>query len=164
MLPIKLWRCGLSPRTAWFLPLAVMTVLLAASCSGATPTPKPTLRPRTATPVKPTVTPTAASGPVSGYTEKVNLDEIAPSGPGRDLVIMNCDYCHSWICTVRGQRTLDHWVMVEDVHRGRGWVLLSDKDWDTLFIYLETNFDDRHPEPTLPPIFALAGCTHSTFR
>ena len=112
----------------------------------------------------PTPTPTLAAGPESGFTERVNLDEFAPRGRGRDLAIMNCDYCHSWVCAVRGQRTLDHWVMVEDVHRGRGWVILSEDDWDTLFAYLEINFNDQKPQPKLPSAFQQAGCTHSTLR
>jgi hypothetical protein len=149
-------------RTLWLLVMALTTGVLAVSCSGLDPLPM--LRASTATPLRPTATPTAAIGPASGFTERVNLDEIAPPGPGRDLVIMNCDYCHSWVCTVRGQRTLDHWVMVEDVHLGRGWVILPDQEWNTLFNYLEKNFNDQKPEPVLPPIFALAGCTHSTFR
>lgn len=156
------WRCLLIPRTCWLLIIALTAGILSVSCSA--PNQTPTLPASTATPVQPTVTPTAAIGPASGFTERVNLDEIAPPGPGRDLVIMNCDYCHSWVCTVRGQRTLDHWVMVEDVHRGRDWVIISDQDWNTLFTYLEKNFNDKNPVPTLPDVFRLAGCTYSPLR
>src|SRR5512143_881264 len=49
---------------------------------------------------RPRPTPTLAIGPDSGFTERVNLDTFAPRGKGRDLVIMNCDYCHSWVCAV----------------------------------------------------------------
>lgn len=149
-------------RTPLFLILVLTAGVLAVSCDA--PTSVPTLRPKPATPARATVTPVPASGPVTGFTEKVNLDEFAPPGSGRDLVILNCDYCHSFVCAVRGQRTLDHWMLVEDVHRGRGWVILSDEDWDTLFSYLEQNFNDQKPEPKLPPALQQAGCTHSSFR
>ncbi len=142
--------------------LCLMLVLTAAmfgvSCDAFKPS-----RP-TAPRAQPTPTPTLAIGPAFGFTERVDLDAFAPRGRGRDLVIMNCDYCHSWVCAVRGQRTLDHWVMVEDVHLGRGWVILSDEEWNTLFMYLESNFNDREPEPKLPAALKDAGCTHSTYR
>lgn len=155
-------------RTQFFLLSALFACLLAVSCSISIPglasskTATPT-RP-TARPVRTTVTPTPSVGPVSGYTEKVNLDEFSPPGIGRDLVIMNCDYCHSWICTLRGQRTLDHWMAVELNHKARRWVELSDEDWDVLFLYLERNFNDEKPVPNFPPVFQQAGCTHSSLR
>jgi hypothetical protein len=94
----------------------------------------------------------------------VDLDSFAPPGEGRDLVIMNCDYCHSWICALRGQRTLDHWMAVEFNHMERRWVELPDHDWDVLFTYLEKNFNDQKPVPDFPPAFQQAGCTHSSLR
>lgn len=151
------------------LPLLLVFLLiggsLALSCEVINPT-VPEAVPtsdRPPTP-RPRPTPTVALGPDSGFTERVNLDTIAPRGKGRDLVIMNCDYCHSWICTVRNQRTFDHWMMVEEVHSGRGWVVLNDEDWDTLWRYLEDNFNDQKPEPDVPPAFKDAGCTHSAYR
>lgn len=146
------------------LALAVSCSLLPADLSRApadTPT-RTSVRAARAT-TTPTPAPTAV-GPTSGFTEKVNLDEFSPPGRGRDLVIMNCDYCHPWICALRNQRTLDHWTMVEDVHKGREWVILSDDDWNTLFLYLERNFNDQKPEPDFPPVFQKAGCTHSSYR
>lgn len=140
-----------------FLVPALAAGVLVVSCGGATP--QPTLRPNVVAPTQ------ASSGPTSGYTEKVNLDEFSPPGPGRDLLIMNCDSCHPWVCALRGQRTLDHWHMVEDVHtrmstfRGSELIPLSSQDWNTLFSYLEKNFSDQQPEPNLPPAFQQAGCT-----
>ena len=144
---------------------AIAVGMLSVSCNGATLTfAEPTATPIPSATPKSTAVPTVASVSHGIYTEKVNLDDFAPPGPGRDLVIMNCDYCHSWVCAVRNQRTLDHWVLVENVHSERGWVILSDGDWRTLFNYLEQNFNDQKPEPALPPAFKDAGCTHSTFR
>ncbi len=154
-------------RMSLLLVLVLTAGVLSVSCEVLNPGPqRSNTAPgrSTATQGRPTPTPTLAIGPSSGFTERVNLDEIAPRGRGRDLVIMNCDYCHSWVCAVRGQRTVDHWIMVEDVHLGRGWVILSDEDWNTLFKYLESNFNDEKPEPKLPPAFKDAGCTHSTYR
>ncbi len=159
-------------RILLYLVLILSALVLAVSCDlspAARPRPlasTPTTRP-TARTVRATITPVilpGPAGPSSGFTEKVNLDEFAPPGRGRDLVIMNCDYCHPWVCALRNQRTLDHWQMVEDVHRGREWVLLSDDDWNTLFLYLERNFNDQKPEPNFPPAFQQAGCTHSAYR
>lgn len=151
-------------RPPLFLIVVLTAGALAVSCEVfypgpiATPSRSAALRPR------PTLTPTLAIGPESGFTERVNLDEFAPRGRGRDLVIMNCDNCHSWVCAIQGQRTFDHWMLVEDVHQGRGWVILSGDDWDTLFRYLENNFNDQKPEPKLPLAFQGAGCTHSSYR
>lgn len=150
-------------RLVIFIISAMALGMLGVSCNGATLVMgSATLTPG-ATP-KSTAVPTARPAFDGIYTEKVNLDAFAPPSRGRDLVIMNCDYCHSWVCAVRNQRTLDHWVLVENVHSGRGWVLLSDEDWRALFNYLEQNFNDRKPEPNLPPAFKDAGCTHSSYR
>ncbi len=154
----------MTARTSFFLILALASGVLTVSCGAGAPAPSPPSN--TAIPVRLTPTLTARSGSGAGpiYTEKVNLDAFAPPGSGRDLVIMNCDYCHIWTCAIMGQRTLDHWVMVEDMHRGNNWVDLPDADWNTLFTYLETNFNDQKAEPVLPPILVQHGCTDVGFR
>jgi hypothetical protein len=106
-------------------------------------------------------TPTPSAERALEYTFRVDLDAIGPAGPGRDLTIMNCDLCHSWICAVRGQRTLNHWRSVAYNHKVTSRVLLPDDDWTTLFSYLEQTFDDRHPVPPLPPIYQDFGCSYA---
>lgn len=101
---------------------------------------------------------------VPGNPTKLNLDAFTPPGPGRDLVIMNCDNCHPWVCAIRGQRTLAHWQYVEDFHRYNWQVVLPDDEWDPLFSYLEKNFNDQKPEPDLPPELQGFGCTLASLR
>lgn len=153
-------------RSLWVLLLvitaAVMAVAFAALKPQPQPTPrsvKPTVTPRS---VKPTVRPkTITPLPVSHSTAtfKVNLDEYAPPGRGRDLLIENCSNCHTFACALIGQRTAGHWLTVENTHRDRIGINLSDRDYGKLFNYLEKNFNDQKPEPVLPPDLLGKGCT-----
>ncbi len=159
-------------RWLGFLAFVTATGVFAASCNGTLsaplsgpPTETSSLTRPTVRPTRPLGTPTSISGPSFGFTEKVNLDTFSPPGRGRDLLIMNCDNCHPFVCAFRGQRTLGHWQMVEDVHRGRGWGFdIPQDDWDEIFTYLEKNFNDQVPEPTLPSAFQTAGCTQPSIR
>jgi hypothetical protein len=99
--------------------------------------------------------PAAGTG---GPGQKINLDEIAPPGRERDLVVLNCGTCHSFICAFRGQRTVEHWQTVKQDMRDKV-SQLSDQDYDALFAYLETNFNDQKPEPDLPPELQQLGCS-----
>lgn len=105
----------------------------------------------------PTVTPTALptpSGPGADATSpaasaKVDLDKIFPAGKGRDLLLLNCSACHSFVRAVVGQRTQDAWEVVKRNMRSRVSGM-SDQDFETVFAYLEANFNDTKPTPDLP--------------
>ncbi len=150
-------------RTVVVLVFAVAAGISVAARTGALPGPSgPEMETRAGLALEPapgTPTPHVDASPV--YTLKVNLDEIGPAGPGRDLTIMNCDYCHSWTCAVRGQRTTNHWRAVAETHKVMSRVILRDDDWTTLFSYLEQNFDDHHPVPALPTVYQDLGCSYA---
>lgn len=159
--------CSPAVSPVGLTPTQVATVTLAPT-TAPTPTTMPTL-PSTATPTFSTATviPTAgpavirattvaASTPDSGAPLKLDLDTIFPPGPGRDLVLNNCTVCHTFLRIVVGQRTKDQWEYVRRDMRGRV-NQLSDLDADTLFSYLEANFNDTKPVPKLPDWFLQTG-------
>jgi len=92
------------------------------------------------------------------FTQKLNLDDFAPSGRGRDLLIQNCNVCHSFVCAIRGQRTMEHFQNVMRDMRSRV-TSITDEDYDMLFAYLVENFSDTKPEPRLPPQLSQQGCS-----
>ncbi len=164
-------------RQSWLWLPFVVAMLLVSSCQkqaleplpSAVPSPlpqslmrpalTPTVQPHwVSVPATPTTAPTIRV-PVSspGSSRKLNLDEIAPPGRGRDLVVENCGACHSFICAFRGQRSIDHWQTIKQDMRDKVSVL-NDQDYDALFAYLEADFDQM-PEPHLPPEFQDLGCS-----
>jgi hypothetical protein len=128
----------------------------------AAPTTAPTATPTTAPTRAATSAPTVAAQPTTsssgGQSGKINLDAILPAGKGRDLLLNNCTSCHSFVCAVVGQRTVDYWETVKLGHKERVSSLSTD-DVNTLFTYLETNFNDKKPIPQLPPELAGVGCS-----
>lgn len=152
-------------RTAswWTFCLAqVALVILIVACSGPSPTETPIPTPRQVfipTPVTPEPTPTARPG-----TTRVNLDAMAPPGTGRDLLMMNCGNCHSFVCAFRGQRTLGHWELVLRMHKAEHWVYMDENELEFLFSYLEANFNDQKPVPEIPDVLADQGCTTPALR
>jgi hypothetical protein len=87
----------------------------------------------------------AASQPV-----KVNLDEIFPPGPGRDLVLNNCQSCHVWVPIVILQMDKDAWRRNALEHRERVKGL-GDEEFKILYEYLSSTFTPERPVPKLPP-------------
>ncbi len=75
--------------------------------------------------------------------------ENLPPGPGRALLIPACDGCHSPLCGLLSKLTVDHWRTVRANHKTRV-ANLSDTDFNTLFDYIMSNFNDTQPEPNLP--------------
>src|SRR5687768_10312604 len=55
--------------------------------------------------------------PAAGIT--VNLDEIFPAGPGRELVLNNCQNCHTFVPLVVLQMDRDGWYRNSLDHRER---------------------------------------------
>ena len=80
---------------------------------------------------------------------KVNIDQIFPSGRGRDLLLNNCTGCHTFVPIVVLQMTKEAWERNSRDHRGRV-AALSDADFKTLYDYLIANFNPNRPVPKLP--------------
>jgi hypothetical protein len=80
---------------------------------------------------------------------KVNLEEIFPPGPGRDLVLENCQNCHTFVPIVVLQMDKDAWQRNSLDHRERV-TTLTDEQFKTLYTYLTTNFGPHRPVPKLP--------------
>ncbi len=115
----------------------------------------PTVRSATAT-VPPTAAATSASS--SGTQSKVDMNAILPPGEGQTLLLNNCTSCHSFVCAIKGQRTVDYWQTIKNGHRERV-SSMSDDDYNSLFSYLAENFNDKKPAPELPPALQDLGCS-----
>lgn len=144
-----------------------------ATTEAATPIPTPSATTEhTMTPVSTTVAVEPASPHPSGVAtvepatpvqggganQKLNLDDLAPPGRGRDLVLENCGSCHPFFCPFLGQKTVGHWKTVRANHKVRV-PNLSAEDLNILFTYLEENFNDQKPEPNLPPELQQLSCS-----
>ena len=77
------------------------------------------------------------------------MDAIFPAGPGRDLLLNNCQNCHVWVPIVILQMDEDAWYRNSLEHRDRVGSL-PDADFETLYEYLATNFTPDTPVPQLP--------------
>lgn len=156
--PTSLSQATQPPATPTSLPTATAQLATATSVPTATSQPA-TAQPATAT-VMPTVPATTAPSSTSstGQSGKIDINKILPPGKGQTLLLNNCTSCHSFVCAVTGQRTIDYWKTVEAGHRDRV-PSLSDDDFNTLFAYLEANFNDSKPVPELPPELAGIGCS-----
>jgi len=86
----------------------------------------------------------AASGPMT-----VDLDAIFPQGPGRELLMNNCQTCHTWVPIVVLPMDAAAWYRNGLNHRGRVEAL-SDEDFATLYAYLSSTFTPDRPVPALP--------------
>ena len=116
--------------------LVTVTALFAGACSGSTDTGSG----GRAMPPQPDAGTVAA---------KVNLDEIFPPGEGRDLVLNNCQNCHTFVPIVVLQMDADAWTRNSIDHRDRV-TSLTDEEFKTLYSYLRANFHPGRPVPTLP--------------
>ncbi len=102
-----------------------------------------------ATPIAPSATPTVTVESNSSASTKLNMDSIFPPDPEREVVLYTCTACHTFVRIVLGQRNLERWEAVKNQHRLRVRSL-SNSDFDALFAYLEANFNETKPVPTLP--------------
>ena len=117
------------------LQLLLGSVLIAAAGCGGSASSDP----------QPEVPPVAAK-----YTPtRVDLDAIFPPGPGRDLVLNNCQSCHVWVPIVILQMDKGAWHRNSVEHRGRVEAL-SDEDFETLYEYVSSTFTPERPVPELP--------------
>ncbi len=122
-------------RNALWALLVASGLTLAAGCSGWAPSGAQPSETRAVTGSEPT---------------RVDLDEIFPAGPGRDLVLDNCQSCHVWVPIVILQMDEAAWRRNGFEHRDRVEAL-SDKEFETLYDYLSSTFTPDRPVPTLPP-------------
>jgi len=86
------------------------------------------------------------------------IADIFPEGDGRILVLNNCASCHAVACAAIGQRTPARWEALQAAHREH-IPAMSDEDLETIFTYLQSNFDNTQPEPEIPQAFLQRGCT-----
>lgn len=86
------------------------------------------------------------------------IADIFPEGEGRVLVLNNCAGCHAAACAAIGQRTPARWEALQDAHREH-IPSMSEEDLETVFTYLQSNFDNTQPEPEIPQAFLQSGCT-----
>jgi hypothetical protein len=86
----------------------------------------------------------ADSGPI-----RIDMDEIFPPAPGRDLVLNNCQTCHVWVPIVILQMDETQWARNASEHRDRV-ELVSDEDFELMYEYLATTFTPDRPVPELP--------------
>ena len=136
-----------SPHTSWKVAarrsrsclsagLVVASALtLAAGCSGSAPA---------------GAQPSETSAATGSEPISVNLDEIFPPGPGRNLVLDNCQSCHMWGPIVILRMDEAAWRRNSLEHRDRVEAL-SDEEFTLLYKYLSSTFTPDRPVPTLPP-------------
>lgn len=124
---IRHCRCNL-----WALLLATALTSLA-GCGGSAPAD-----------AQQAAAPAARSGPV-----RVDIDEIFPAGPGRDLLLNNCQNCHVWVPIVILQMDEAAWFRNSLDHRSRVEGL-SDEEFELLYDYLSSTFTPDRPIPELP--------------
>jgi cytochrome c5 len=80
---------------------------------------------------------------------KVDINAIFPPGDGRDLVLNNCQNCHTFVPIVVLQMDKDAWTRNSLDHRERV-TSLSDEEFSRLYAYLTANFHPGRPVPRLP--------------
>jgi cytochrome c5 len=123
------------------------TLVLLAAVSAATACSAPADSAATAPP--PASTPPPTPAPSAPGPTKIDMNAIFPPGPGRDLVLNNCQNCHTFVPIVVLQMDEAAWTRSSVDHRPRV-TGLSEDDFKTLYDYLKANFNPAHPVPQLP--------------
>ena len=121
-------------RRTWIGVLLLVGVLAAGGCKGGAPASPPA---------------ETLGDEANPEVDKVNLEEIFPAGPGRDLVLENCQNCHTFVPIVVLQMDKDAWQRNSLDHRERV-TTLTDEQFKTVYDYLSTNFGPHRPVPKLP--------------
>jgi len=93
--------------------------------------------------------PRAAGGTAGSGVYQVDMDEIFPAGAGRDILLNNCQSCHTWVPVVVLQMNEEEWARSSREHRARVEAL-SDSEFETLYAYLSSTFTPDRPVPELP--------------
>jgi mono/diheme cytochrome c family protein len=90
---------------------------------------------------------------------RVDMDAIFPAGEGRDIMLANCQSCHSWVPIVVLQMNEGEWARSQGEHRDRVEAL-SEEDFETLYAYLSSTFTPDRPVPELPQALLEAWTTY----
>src|SRR5262245_4803761 len=104
------------------IPLVKLTVvgawLLTAACGGGS---APAPAGESAAPAAASKSTASGGGTTTAgaSASKVNMDEIFPAGAGRDLVLNNCQNCHTFVPIVILQMDEDAWTRSSLDHRSR---------------------------------------------
>ena len=130
-------------RTGLVAAILASVAAVAPCCRGATPA---------AAPIE---APVSTEKPGANTQRKLDMDAIFPRGEGRELVLDNCTGCHGFVRIVLTERTRDEWATVKRSMAPKVSAL-SDEQIDSLFTYLEGNFNDTKPAPKLPAWFLEA--------
>jgi mono/diheme cytochrome c family protein len=93
--------------------------------------------------------PTATSAAATTAGGRLDMDAIFPAGPGRELLLNNCQNCHTFVPIVVLQMDKDAWYRNSLDHRERV-TTLNDEEFKTLYEYLAANFNPDRPVPELP--------------
>jgi hypothetical protein len=120
--------------------LVVGALLLVVGCGGAASPEAP------AGGAKPAGGKPSAKG---GGPTKIDMNAIFPPGEGRDLVLNNCQSCHTFVPIVVLQMDRDQWTRSSVDHRER-LPKLDDATFKTVYEYLIANFNPSRPVPELP--------------
>lgn len=91
----------------------------------------------------------AASATSTSNSDRVELETIFPAGDGRNLVLDNCQNCHTFVPIVVLQKDPESWQQWTTEHREKV-ASLSDDQFQTVLAYLTANFGPHRPVPTLP--------------
>ena len=94
--------------------------------------------------------PTEARTDTGSDPIRLDIDQIFPPGPGRDLVLDNCQNCHVWTPIVILEMDEAAWYRNSLEHRSRVEGL-TDEEFNILYAYLSSTFTPDRPVPKLPP-------------
>lgn len=123
--------------------IAVALAIGVAGCGGASSATDATESSGTTNPI-PTNSETAGAAPA-----KADFATIFPPGPGRDLVLENCQSCHLLTPIIVLQMEKDAWHRNSLDHRPRVSAL-TDEEFRTVYEYLPKHFGPHRPVPELP--------------
>ena len=79
-----------------------------------------------------------------------NIRDVFPDGPGRELVLENCQSCHVLVPILVLRMDEAAWYRSGIEHRERVEGL-TDQEFEILYDYLTSEFPPDRPIPTLPP-------------
>ena len=133
---------------SWLLEICAFATLAAALGCGP-PSDAAKSAPAATVAPAPTAAPAAPVGAGATAPMKIDMNAIFPPGPGRDLVLNNCQNCHTFVPIVVLQMEEAAWTRSSVDHRPRVSGL-SDGEFKTLYDYLKANFNPAHPVPALP--------------
>ena len=93
--------------------------------------------------------PAAAAGGGGTAPARLDMDALFPPGPGRELMLNNCQSCHTFVPIVILQMDENAWNRNSLDHRERV-VNLTDEEFKVLYDYAKANFNPSRPVPELP--------------